>query len=85
MAKTSKDVPASCGQSPEKERQWQAEDDARTLERAEEVYSDADRAKRAAKVVQDKAEATSKVADRLAKRGLISDKQRAKMKGKSNG
>lgn len=80
MAKksTAKDVPCS----PVTDLKYQAEDDVRTLERAEEIKADPARMKRAAASAGEKAAAMNKVVGDLSKRGLISDKAASKIKGK---
>lgn len=77
---TKTDSCAPCAPDPK----WQAEDDVRTLERAEEVKSDPARLKRAATVATEKASAMNSVVAGLVKRGLISDRQRDKLAQKRN-
>lgn len=80
--KSAKDAPSACG--PVSDPKWQAEDDVRTLERAEEVESDPGRMKRAAVVAKEKAKAMNSVVNSLVKRGLISDRERDRLDSKRN-
>lgn len=75
-SKSKGDMPTTCGPDPK----WQADDDVRTLERAEEIKAEDGRMKAAAKIAQEKSAAMNKVAASLVKRGLISDKAKAKIK-----
>lgn len=80
MAKSKSTTGTSvCGPDPK----WQAEDDLRTMERAEEIKADPARMKKAAEVAKEKSAALNKVTEQLARKGLISDKAKAKIKGKS--
>jgi len=75
MAKAkAKSEPASIG-GPDKD--YQAEDDMRTLSRAEEIKGDGDRMKRAAGKAKEQA-ANAKKVIALHKAGKISDKAKAK-------
>ena len=65
------------------DKNWRAEDDVRTLERAEEIKADEGRMKEAAKVAREKTAAMAKVTASLEKRGLISGKAKAKLNAKA--
>jgi hypothetical protein len=80
MAKSSSPVAAEPMTDKERLIKYQTEDDLRALTRAEEVLEDKDRSKRAMALAQEQADETSSVIERLSKRGLISDKAKAKMK-----
>lgn len=60
---------------------YQAEDDVRTLQRAEEIKGDGDRMKRAAGKAKDQAANAKKIIE-LHKAGKISDKAKAKLEAK---
>lgn len=83
MAK-SKDAAVPSEPMSDKERQlkWQTEDDLRAFTRAEEVRGDPKRVKRVVELAKTQSAETDSVVASLAKRGLISDKAKAKMKGK---
>lgn len=70
------------GPSAAERRKLDVEDALRTLTRAEEIKTDKSLMREVAKLAKEKASEMNTVADNLSKRGLISDKQRAKMKGK---
>ncbi len=66
----------------DKERQikYQTEDDLRSLTRAQEIMDDPARLKRVRELADEQSDELEKVVSELSKRGLISDKERAKMK-----
>jgi hypothetical protein len=80
MAKANSPIPSEPMSDKERQLKYQTEDDLRSLTRAEEVLEDKDRAKRALAMAQEQADETTSVIERLSKRGLISDKAKAKMK-----
>jgi len=81
MAK-SKSAPTCCGPSSADSRKYEIEDALRTLTRAEEVKADKTLMAGVEKLAKEKAREMNTIAGSLAKKGLISDKQEAKLKGK---
>lgn len=81
MAKA-KSAAVSSEPMSDKERQlkWQTEDDLRAFTRAEEVRADPKRVKRVVDLAKTQSAETTSVVASLAKRGLISDKAKARMK-----
>lgn len=80
-AKTSEVAPAS--PSKGERHSWEVDDALRTLTRAEEVKDDKGLMRDVAKKAREQAADMTKIADRLAGKGLISDKQREKMAAKA--
>jgi hypothetical protein len=78
MAKGSMTIPSEPMSDKERQLKYQTEDDLRALTRAEEILEDKERSKRAMALAQEQADETSSVIERLSKRGLISDKAKAK-------
>ena len=66
MAKRSNTV---CGPSAAEQRRWQAEDDLRTLRRAEEIRADAARVRQAQRIATQEMKALERVAGKPAARG----------------
>lgn len=77
MAKTK----AACS-APAPDRKWEVEDAVRTLTRAEEIKADPKMMEAVATMAKEKVD-DMKAVERLAKRGLVSDKQMAKAKAKA--
>lgn len=65
--------------SPASDKDYEAEDALRTMQRAEEHQGDADLMKRVGAHVKKQSASLSKVQAKLQSQGLISDKQAAKM------
>lgn len=80
MAKTKKKTEAVAA-APMQDRDYQAEDDMRTLTRAEEIKGDGARMKAAAVKAKEQA-ANAKKVMALHKAGKISDKAAAKLKAR---
>lgn len=72
--------------APKTDRDWEIDDAVRTLTRAQEIESDAKMMAKVKKRAAEQAAELQQVAgtkiDALYKRGLISDKQAAKLRGK---
>lgn len=66
MAKRSNQI---CGPSAAEQRRWQAEDDLRTLRRAEEIRADAARVRQAQRIATQEMKALERVAGKPAARG----------------
>lgn len=85
MAKSTKAASPCCGSNPASERRWEVEDALRTLTRAEEIKADKKLMGEVETHALEKAEELEEVAAKakdFAKRGLISDKQAEKLKGR---